>query len=110
MKIPMISLTALEIGLQSPIVKDGITYARRWLGKTIAGTNTTRKDFAELKDDIAELRELIKNQEKADEIKPNDRLDDSPVRTDPICNQPGPTGPLETGFSAGDIKKHWPSI
>jgi|GEM_PF-3629521 len=110
MKIPMITFTALELGAQSPIVKDGITYARRWLGKTIAGTNTTRKDLKDLTESIEEIRELIKNQEKPDEVRTNDRLGDIPVRPDPVCDQPGPTGTVEAGFSEGDIEKHWPRI
>tara|TARA_Y100001951_G_scaffold105131_1_gene120078 strand:- start:4148 stop:4480 length:333 start_codon:yes stop_codon:yes gene_type:complete len=110
MKIPMITFTALELGAQSPIVKDGITYARRWLGKTIAGTNTTRKDLKELKESIEELRELIKNQEKPDETRTSDRLGDSPVWTDTVCDQPGQARSMETGFGEGDTEEHWPRI
>jgi len=110
MKIPMLTFTALELGAQSPIIKDGITHVRRWLGKTIAGTNTTRKDLKELKESIEELHDLIKNQENPDETGTSDRLGGSPVWADPVCDQPGPTRPLEAGFSEGDTEEHWPRI
>ena len=109
MKIPMIALTAVEIGAQSPFIKDAITYGRRWLGKTIAGTSTTRKDFKELKNSIDELRDLIKSEkEMCNET--TDKLDNSTVRNNPICDQPRQEGEMETGPSKGNFKEPWSGI
>jgi hypothetical protein len=96
MKIPII--TMLEIGAQSPVVRDGFTYFRRWVGKTIAGSATTRKDLKNIQNSIEELHDLIRSQ-KEPVHEANYRLDDSPVRPNPICNNTGQTGQVETGSS-----------